>query len=279
MILGRTTTFSATEKAAFVKKFTLIYANDFENQYTEVINKIKAEYSKTIEEAEIYYSVISSYILEIVINNPPSNSALRVTTKDAIDKLILNGKKLIFKSAFVELLAKEKQIKYLNKLFFRTSINKEPYDRIFIIEINNSIDNPVLKEIVLTLKNKWSKNKTKTIPDSDRFVPYVFFKGINENELVRLKSDLQKDGYVIKDGYDFMNSSFSLDSIKGRPTFINKLFFKFINKQSDLELLLSNLDRTGEIYQFFIGNPSKIDFSEKHIKIEIKEIEDIKNII
>ncbi|MDP2336044.1 MAG: hypothetical protein Q8N05_06275 [Bacteroidota bacterium] len=278
-ILGKTTKFTVAEKTTFVKIFTLIYADDFENQYANVINKIKTNYSKTVEEAEIYYSVISSYLLEIVTNNPPSKSTLRVSSKDAIDRLISNGKKMIFKSAFVELLAKEKQIKYLNKLFFRTSINKEPNDRIFIVEINNPVENQILKELILTLKTKWSKNKTKTIPDSDRFVPYVFFKGIEENDLVRLKSDLQKDGYIIKDGYDFMNSSFSLDSIKERPTFANKLFFKFINKQTDLELLLSNQDRTCEIYQFFIGIPSPIIFSEKHIKIEIKEVIDIKNII
>lgn len=279
VILGKIKKFTPSDKSDFVKKFTLIYANDFEYQYKEVIQKIKAAYSKTDEEAEIYYSVISSYLLDIVTNNPPGVISKRKTSKSEIDKVILNGKNLIFKSAYVEMVSKERQLKNLNKLFFKTSLNTEPHERIFVIETKAAYDVKLLKEIVLLLKTKWSKNKTKTIPDADRFVPFIYFDGIQDTDLVKLKSDLQKDGYVINDGYDFLNAPFNLNSINVRPTFINGLFFKFINKQEDLEKLLSSLTRTGEVYQFFISKPTTIVFSGKHIEIEIKEIEDIKNII
>lgn len=278
-ILGRIKRFSAKERADFITRFTLIYADDFENQYREVIQKIKVAYSKTNEEAEIYYSIISSHLLEIVTNNPPSVNSKRKTSKTEIDKIISNGKKLIFKSAYIEIVAKEKQLKQLNKLFFKTSLNTEPHERIFIIEVTPTVEIKLLKELVLLLKTKWSKNKTKTIPDTDRFVPLIYFKGIQESVLVELKTDLQKDGYVINDGYDFMNANFNINSLNIRPTFTNKLFFKFINKQQDLEVLLKNLVRTGEVYQFFINSPVPILFTGKHIEIEIEEIEDIKNII
>lgn len=278
-ILGKKNTFSAKEKADFIKNFTLIYANDFETQYKELIQKIKTAYSKTDEEAEIYYSIISSYLLEIVTKNPPSSSSKRKTSKDEIDKIILNGRNLIFKSAYVEIIAKEKQLKNLNKLFFKTSLNNEPHERIFIIEVKSKVDIRLLQEIVLLLKLKWSKNKTKTIPDTDRFVPYIYFKGIQTTDLVKLKRELQIDGYVICDGYDYMNASFNIDSIKKRPTFTNNLFFKFINNEENFIELLDNLDKTGEVYQFFTDNPSPIIFNGKHIDIEIKEIEEIKKIV
>ncbi|AND65276.1 hypothetical protein AX766_13225 [Flavobacterium covae] len=278
-ILGKIKKYTATDKADFISRFTLIYAEDFENQYKAVIQKIKAAYSKTDKEAEIYYSVISSHLLDIVTNNPPSVNSKRKTSKSEIDKLISNGKKLIFKSAYIEIVAKEKQLKHLNRLFFKTSLNTEPLERIFIIEVKPTVEVKLLKELVLLIKNKWSKNKTKTIPDTDRFVPYVYFNGIQESDLVKLKTELQNDGYVIKDGYDFMNANFNIDSINIRPTFTNKLFFKFINKQQDLEDILNNLNRTGEVYQFYIDSPATILFTGKHIEIEIKEIEDIKNII
>lgn len=278
-ILGRIKKFTSADKADFVTRFTIIYAEDFENQYKDVIQKIKAAYSKTDEEAEIYYSVISSYLLDIVTNNPPALNSKRKTSKSEIDKVILNGKKLIFKSAYVEMVAKEKQLKNLNKLFFKTSLNTEPHERIFIIEVKPTVEVKLLKEIVLLLKAKWSKNKTQTIPDTDRFVPFVYFNGIQESDLVKLKSDLQKDGYVINDGYDFLNAPFNVSSINVRPTYTNRLFFKFINKQQDLEKLLNNLIRTGEVYQFFVDKPTPILFTGKHIKIEVKELEDIKNII
>lgn len=278
-ILGKIKRFSVIERADFITRFTLIYADDFENQYEEVIQKIKVAYSKTNEEAEIYYSIISSHLLEIVTNNPPSDSSKRKTSKSEIDKIISNGKKLIFKSAYIEIIAKEKQLKQLNKLFFKTSLNTEPHERIFIIEVKSTVEIKLLNELVLLVKTKWSKNKTKTIPDTDRFVPLIYFKGIKESDLVKLKTDLQKDGYMINDGYDFMNADFNINSLNIRPTFTNKLFFKFINKQQDLEELLMNLVKTGEVYQFFINSPAPILFTGKHIEIQIKEIEDIKNII
>lgn len=278
-ILGKTRKFSLADKADFVKCFTLIHADDFENQYKEVIQKIKSAYSKTDEEAEIYYSIISSNLLDIVTNNPPCVNSKRKTSKSEIDKIISNGKKVIFKSTYTDIIAKEKQLKNLNKLFFKTLLNTEPYERIFIIEVNPMVEVKLLKELVLLLKMKWSKNNSKTTPDTDRFVPFIYFNGIQESELIKLKTDLQKDGYVINDGHDFLNAPFNVNSINIRPTFFNKLFFKFINKQQDLEKLLNNLSKTGEIYQFFVENPVPILFDGKHIKIEIKEFEDIKNII
>src|SRR5574343_12420 len=278
-ILGRIRKFTPSDKAEFIKRFTLIYAEDFENQYKNVIQKIKTAYSKTDEEAEIYYSVISSHLLEIVTNNPPSVNSKRKTSKNEIDKIIADGKKLIFKSAYIEIVSKEKQLKNLNKLFFKTALNTEPHDRIFIIEVEHKTEIKLLKEIVLLIKTKWSKNRTKAIPNNDRFVPLIYFNGIKEDYLVRLKTDLQKDGYVISDGYDFMNANFNINSINTRPTFENKLFFKFINTQKDLEDFLKYLKRTGEVYQFFMNRPTPILFEGKHIEIEVKEIEDIKNII
>ena len=41
-ILGKINKFSNTEKKDFIKNFSIIYADDFENQYKEVIQKIVA---------------------------------------------------------------------------------------------------------------------------------------------------------------------------------------------------------------------------------------------
>lgn len=279
LILGKFKKFSQPEKSDFIKCFTLIHADDFETQHKEIIGNIKSLYSKTEEEAEIYYSLISSHLLQVVTRNSPLAAAQRKSCKKEIDKIILNGKKLIFRSAYVEIVAKEKQLKNLNKLFFKTSLNTEPLERIFIFQVNKLVKISDLKELVLTVKNKWSRNKTKNIPDLDRFAPYIFFDGIEIKDLVQLKLDLQKDGYVICDGYNFMNAPFDIESVKKRPTFANGIYFKFINHQKDLEKLLTKLDRTGEIFHFFFEDPTLITYGGKYIEIEIQEFAEIKNII
>ncbi|MGY0427130.1 MAG: hypothetical protein ACWIPI_09955, partial [Polaribacter sp.] len=176
-------------------------------------------------------------------------------------------------------LTTQKQVKILHNQFFKSQLNKEPHERFFVIEVNSLTDTSEIKDLVLTIKNKWSKNKTKSTPTSDRFVPYILLHGIEPDKLIELKSDLKSDGHKICDGYDFFNAPFNLLSIKERPTFDSKLFYKFINELAELRKIINELDRTGEIYQFYLKAPLNIAFSQKHLKFQVKKVGDIKNII
>ncbi|EAR01976.1 hypothetical protein [Maribacter sp. HTCC2170] len=279
-ILGnKSNDYIISDKTSFVQNFTLIHAHDFVTQYKDVIGKIRTEYSKSIEEAKLYYSIISSHLLDIVINNQPSSKNLRTCSKIQLDKLISDGKKVVFKSAFNDELTVDKQTKLLHNQFFKSQLNNEPHERFFVVEVNSSTKISVIKDLVLTLKNKWSKNKTKAIPASDRFAPYILLHGIKPDKLIELKTDLKNDGHKICDGYDFFNAPFNLTSIKERPTFESKLFYKFINELTELNQIINNLDRTGEIYQFYLETPLSISFTQKHLKFQVQKVDDIKNII
>jgi hypothetical protein len=279
VIIGKKTGYNATVLTGFVKTLTVIYADDFEQNYAELIGQIKSSYSKTLEEAEIYYSIISSYILDLVSNNPPSKVASRVTSKAEIDKLIKTGKKIIFRSSYLEEMGKEKYHKNLRKLYFKTGLNTEPLERVFIIEVPTGSNLSLIKEIILLIKSKWAKNKTKTTPDTDRFCPYILLHNISRTDLKTIKTNLQHDGYVIKDGYDFLNATFNLASILEKPNFNNRIQFKFINGQQELNEFLMGQTKTKEIYQFYFSGPIPGITESTDIKIEIKELNDIKEII
>jgi len=280
LILGKKDiNFSDIDKNEFIKNFTLIYAEDFEKQYNSVIEIIKVSYSRTDREAEIYYSLISSLLLDVVTKNPPSKNNLRKTSKNEIDKLIHENKKIIFNSSYADFKSRESQLRTLNKMLFKIGLNNEPHERVFIVQTNPSYNFNLLKDIVLLIKAKWSKNKVVGTPNSDRYAPYIYFDGISNNDLVKLKSELQRDGYVIIDGYDFFNSKFNVKSIKVSPIYLNRIQFKFINTQLDLEIFLKKQDKTVEIYQFYFDKPKPIVFDGKHIKIEIKKLNEIKSII
>ncbi|WP_343662236.1 hypothetical protein [Chryseobacterium mucoviscidosis] len=271
--------FSDIDRHEFIENFTLIYAEDFERQYNLVIENIKILYSKTKSEAEIYYSIISSFLLDIVIKNPPSKSYLRKTSKNEIDKLIRDNKKIIFNSSYADFKSRESQLKVFNNIFFKLGLNNEPRERIFIIQINSSYNITILKDIVLLIKDKWSKNNASSTPNKDRYAPYIYFDGILSDDLAKLKGDLQKDNYVIIDGYDFFNAKFNIQSVKVSPTYTNEVKFKFINNQPDLKAFLKKQDKTVEIYQFYFDKFNPINFNGKHIKIEINNLKEIKKII
>jgi hypothetical protein len=278
-IIGTKTTFTTKEKSDFIKQFTLIHAIDFDTQYNELILSIKSNYCRSIEEAEIYYSIISNYLLDIVTKNPPAKIALRLVSKNDIDDLIQNGKKLIFNAAFADMLGEEKYFKHLKKLFFKQGINNEPHERFFVIETPPGTPTSILKEMVSIIKIKWSKNKTKAIPDTDRFAPYIFFRGIPKQELAILKKALEADGCLIKDGYNFLDADFSITSIREKPTYANKIFFKIINKKEELDLILDATTQTKEVYQFYPDQPLPITNSDKNVLIQIKQLANLKQIL
>lgn len=279
IIIGKKTKYTSAILTGFVKTFTVIYADDFEHNYSELIGKIKSNYSKTEEEAEIYYSIISGYILDLVSNNPPSKSLNRVTSKTEIDKLIKTGKKIIFRSSYLEEMGKEKYHKNLHKLYFKVGLNIEPLERVFIIEIPKNPSVSLIKELILLIKSRWSKNKTKATPDTDRFCPYIFLNGISGSDLKTIKTDLQHDGYIIKDGYDFLNAAFNLNSILERPNFDNRMQFKFINGNHELTEFLSGQTRTKEVFQFYFSSPVLGIIETTNINIQIQDLNDIKDII
>jgi hypothetical protein len=271
--------FSTALKNAFIKNFTIVFAGDFKVQYDQLIDTIQKTYRKGKEEAELYYLIISSHLLGIILNNPPAQRNKRVSSKAQLDDLISKNKKLIFKSAYSENLGIEKYHKLLRKQYFNSTLNTSPFERFFIIESKLPQSIVLLKELILSIKTKWSKNRTKTIPDSDRFAPYIYFNGILPDELLKLKKDLYGEGYKIKDGIDFLGADFNVESIIERPTYHNQVFFKLVTEQSHLEEILSKLTRTREIYQFYQTKAIDVTGDVKHIKVEIQDLNEIINII
>ncbi len=97
--------------------------------------------------------------------------------------------------------------------------------------------------------------------------------------MISLKQGLQADGLRVKDGHDFYGASFYIENVMERPTFYNQIHFRFLNTPETLEQVLTKVTKTKEVYQFFLTDPVDLNFDGKHIKVEIKDIADIKSII
>lgn len=279
-ILGSdASSFTTAIKSAFIKKFTIVYASDFQKQYDDLIALIEKTYSKSKEEAEFYYLIISSYLLSIITINPPSQKNKRKSSKIQLDDLISKSKNLIFKSAYSEFLGKDKYHKFLRKQYFNSTLNTSPFERFFLIESTAPSNVLTLKELILSIRTKWSKNRTKTIPDNERFAPYIYFNGILPSDLLKLKKELHREGHKIKDGVEFFGADFNIDSITEKATFHNQIFFRIITEQDHLSQILNKLIKTKEVYQFYTTKPIDITQDIKHIKVEIEDLNDIKYII
>jgi len=190
----------------------------------------------------------------------------------------INSKKILFHKWFLEYKGKKKLLADLRKEYF-TSYNISPFERFFLLEINPNYTTSDLKSVIQLISKKWSD--IKSVKNPDTFCPYVYINGLKKSDLVTLKTELYNEGFKFNDGYNFSGSPFNINSIKEKATFHNKITFKIINELSFIELLLEDISKTKEVYQFFYKKPffktSKTNVNT--VNIQIEELNDIKNII
>lgn len=252
-----------------------INAQEYNVQLNDIFIKLKNEFNCSYFEAENYfYNNALSIIKQISIEENVLNRT--ITKKDFIRQI--DTKSILFNQWFVEYIGIKKHFKNLKKEYF-SSLNTSPFDRIFLIEIdNNKYVRSELKEIVLLISIKWSKISRRT---TNPFCPFIYIEGIDNAELIGLKTELLSENHTFIDGFDFQGAKFCVNSILKNPNSKNNIVLKFINNKDFIDPIISESLATKEIYQFYLNNSFYENDSEglKHIKIQIKELKNIKEII
>lgn len=252
-----------------------VNAFEYTNQLGVILEKLIEIFNCDIFEAEHYY--YNNALNEIKKLSIDSNINNRKTSKlnflENIDK-----KQVIFNKWFFQLKGREKYLRNLRSKFF-SSLNVECLDRFFLIEINiEKYSRANLIELMLVISSKYSKI-TKRTPE--RFCPFIFISELDEKEIVEIKKYLRNAERFFIDGYDFQGSDFSTDSMLRPISFDNPIHIKFLNNDKDLESMLQASNKIVHIYQFYLQQPffHYENDNIKHIKIELKEINDIKEVI
>ncbi|MDO6473474.1 DUF4297 family anti-phage-associated protein [Maribacter sp. 1_MG-2023] len=254
-----------------------INAKSYEDQLVQIRKLLKnqKEFNADDFEAENYfYNNALKIISFLAIKEEISERT--ISKKKFLQEI--NSKKILFHKWFLEYKGKKKLLADLRKEYF-TSYNISPFERFFLIEVNPNYTTTDLKSVIQLISKKWSDIKSVRNPDT--FCPYVYINGLKKSDLVTLKTELYSEGLIFKDGFDFNGSPFNINSIKEKATFHNKITFKIINELSFIELLLDDISKTKEIYQFFYNKPffKTAKTNLNIVNIQIEELNDIKNII
>jgi hypothetical protein len=255
-----------------------IQAKSYEDQLLDIHNLLKSQntfVSDDFEAENYFYNNALKVISNLAIKEAKHD---RIISKKEFLKEI-NSKKILFHKWFTEFKGKKKIFSELRNRFF-TNYNISPFERFFLIEIKPSdYSKSELKDVIHLISKKWSDIKSSRNPDT--FCPYIFIKGIKKTELINLKKELFDESFKFKDGFDYNGASFNLKSIKEKATFHNKINIKIINDLKSVNLLLSNISETKEVYQFFLTKPffSTTNSSVKVVNIQLEELNNIKNII
>lgn len=279
-ILGkRSAEFSTAEKEAFVLKFFLDFSPDFQIQFEQVIAKLKENgFGSSYDEIIFHYSSIECYLQRLIINNPDKEK--RNCTKGDVIEFLKNGKKVIYESGLRVYRGETAYFRYIKRAHFSENVT-DNFERFILIELHDKDSVSDIKSVISRIKKRFYKNHATSRGQLLKSgAPYVFLRNISDANLKQLKTELRDDGFGFRDGYDFLNADFCVNSIKKSSTIHDGICLKFINKEDDLLcLILEKLSKTKEIYQFYITNSLFINADIKSIEIQIKNLSDINNLL
>lgn len=264
------------ELKEFISLLTIdINAQEYEIQLNNIFTRLKKEFICSDFEAEHYfYNNALKVIKQMSVEADVSRRT--ISKKDFLFQI--NTKSILFNQWFIEYKGLKNYFKELKKEFF-TNLNSSPFDRFFLIEIDKGkYSRSELKEVIFLVSEKWSKLSRR---EPNPFCPFIFIYGIDENELSKLKAELTSENFSFIDGYDFYGATFNVKSIHRQPNYSNGIAIKFINKLELLNTIISESSLTKEIYQFYLKSPfySNDLKSLKHVKIQIRELKNIKEVI
>lgn len=253
-----------------------INAKQYDEQLQNIIALLQTIFSCSDFEAEhYYYNNALKVIKNLAIQEDEKNRLIR--KKDFLSQI--NKKEILFNSWFIKLKGKQKHLKEIKKQYFTLGLNTSPFERFFLIEIEEgNYDRAELKTLLLGIQKKWSKLSRR---ESQPFCPYIYLHGVATESLVDIKTCLRDEGYPCVDGFDFYGASYEAKSIIIQANYHNNIKLKIVNDISHIESALSVIARTKEVYQFYIKKPffNPVGFNERHVKIQVENLKDIEEIV
>ncbi|MDP3104475.1 MAG: hypothetical protein Q8M95_07695 [Candidatus Methanoperedens sp.] len=262
-------------KDAFIDKFELHFARQFQDQFVQAVETIKVNARcSDFDEALIHYGSIATYLRKIVVNNSAIEN--RRCTKNEIIQLISDNRKTVFDAAYRIYQGEQQYIKTIKKYHF-TYRNIDDWERFVIIELNGDETISKIKSTTLKIKGKFYKKMVSKIKSG---APYIYFRNISSENLKKLKTELLSEEHILKDGYDFLNADFQANTLKIKSTINNNVSIKFLNIENELFQILScNLNCTKKIFQFYLTKPLEIENDIDMICVEVKNLSEIQQIL
>lgn len=271
--------FNEDLKREFIKNFKIIFTKKYYDQIMLLIEKTKEIFNCSEEEALVYYPLMYKYVEQKITDNPPEEKQERICTKGELKDYVLNSKKIIFETSYIDFLGKEKYCELIKKKYF-TSCNRNDWERFFLIDISYNINITLIKNICLKLREKfYLKSNIGDITYIKSPAPYIFLINIDKNIYKDLKQELLWEEYVFRDGFCFEHADFYLNNLIEKCTSQNNIEIRFINEMDHFIQAIQKINKTKKIYYFYKEKHENLHISSEVYFIEIDELEDLLQII
>lgn len=251
-----------------------VYAQKLEQQLQDIYAQITKVFKCTTFEAEhYYYNNALRTIKNIAICEKQSER--EISKKEFLNEI--DKKEILFNQWFYLYRTQKEIFKKIRKEYF-TSLNIAPYERFFLLEVDQDDFNLVLiKDLIYIIIKKWSKCSKR---EQQPFCSYIYFHNILEKQLVMLKKELYRENVNFIDGFPFLGADFYAETLSLPATHENKLQIKIINDMYMIDDVIEKIHQRVEIYQFYKKEVFYMGSDNvKHVKMQIEKLDNIKEII
>ncbi len=230
--------YTSVDKQSFIEHFHIEFSQDFEKQFSVLIGEIKTCFNlkNNDEVATLYHSIFRANIINIAIKKKANE---RVLDFNSLKELIEKKEKIIFEFAHCKYLKNEKYISYLKNEYFTSRLNTSNKERLFLIEIDETVLTNEIVEIISNIKNRYYKKQISP-------APYVCLINIDKDKYNEIKKIFWDKKLFFKDGTNFNGDKFRiLDLIKDTHQNNSNESFKVIFEENISELLkYKDIDET-----------------------------------
>jgi hypothetical protein len=262
--------FTKDDKKAFIACFVIEFSENFEQQFEELIQKIKTYFQlRSKEEATVYHAILRARLLELAINKDKTQ---RTINFQKAKKLLGKKEKIIFEIAYCKYLTNDRYLGYLKKEYFTLNKPNMPcMERLFIIEIDTFIKNNEIINIINNISGRYFKKDTSP-------APYICLIGLDKERLVDVKRKLWDADLFFIDGTNFDGDRFRIsDLLKDNYRYDSKFKFKLLSANELSTLLKAEV--LDAIFVFTISGNIDCSSIENSMTICIENTSDIAKII
>lgn len=250
-----------------------INAPSFEEQYTDIIGKIRSELKVNKAEAELYhYNSALKAIRDISVQQDRAKRI--ITKKDFVDRISAQDE--VFDSWYIRRKGRGRYIRSIKSQHLSSGLNMELSNRFFLIDCSDHPKSSAIKEVIYAIAKKWSKISTRQKPC---FCPSIYIHGVEAEEVTNMKNEMYSEQQQFVDGFPFFGSELSTDHFYTNPSVENGIKFRIVNTLSDLRVLLSVPQGTLELYEFY-NSKRFFEFDRGAYKaIKIEDISYVKDMM
>ena len=264
---------SDEDLSVFIKRLNLqLYAESYDDQICSVKSMLKNVIGCTEYEASyFYYNNAVSFVKSVAVKK--SAKSRTVTKKQFLNKIC--KKRALFDSWYFEYIGFQRYYRDARRAYF-TKQNISPCNRFFVIECDSIITDADLTDVIMTISEKWSRLSPR---EKNPFCPYICIHGLPSFRLANLKHLLLENDFHIRDGFEFKDAQFSLDSLVRPVNHHVGVKARIINKLSQINEVIMACNGSKEIYQFYLQKPVYKREGFMGAEFKIQKTSDVKSIV